>query len=371
MWTPLFEKLRGEFVDIIEWLDDSRDTMVWRFPRHNNEIKMGARLVVRESQTAVFVNEGQLADVFGPGTYTLETQNMPILSTLKGWKHGFNSPFKAEVYFVTSRQFTDFKWGTKNPVMVRDPEFGPVRIRAFGMYSVRAVDPAKVLREAAGTDSQFRTEEIDSWLREKVVAAFAPAIASAGIPILDMAVHQDQIGERLRGKVAEQLADLGFDVPSFTISNISMPKEVEEALDKRTSMGMVGDLGAYTQYQAANALEESAQHGGGASEGLGLGAGMAMGNQMANSMNQQQQQQAQQPAAAPPPLPDAAEWYLGIGGQQAGPFDLAALRQKAGTGELTRETLAWKAGQDAWKPAGEIPDLASLFASMPPPLPPQ
>ncbi|WP_460496519.1 SPFH domain-containing protein [Glycomyces tarimensis] len=366
----MFSKLRGEFVDIIEWLDDSRDTMVWRFPRYDNEIKMGARLIVRESQTAAFINEGQLADVFGPGTYTLETQNLPILSTLKGWRHGFSSPFKAEVYFVNSRQFTDFKWGTKNPVMVRDPEFGPVRIRAFGAYSVRVVDPAKLLREAAGTDAQFRTEEIESWLREKVVAAFAPAIASAGIPILDMAVHQDQIGEQLRGTVAKQLSTLGLDVPSFTISNISLPKEVEEALDKRTSIGLVGDLNSYTQFQAANALETSAQHGGGAADGLGLGAGMAVGQQMAQNMNNQRPQPQSAPAA-PPPLPNAAQWYLGLGGSQAGPFDEAALRQKAATGELTRETLAWKAGQASWLPAGQIPELASVFGATPPPLPPQ
>ncbi|GAB3993836.1 SPFH domain-containing protein [Glycomyces albus] len=317
----LFDGLRGEFVDIIEWLDDSRDTIVWRFPRHDNEIKMGARLVVRESQSAVFVNEGQLADVFGPGTYTLETQNMPILSTLKGWKYGFDSPFKAEVYFVNTRQFTDFKWGTKNPVMVRDPEFGPVRIRAFGMFSVRVIDPAKLLRESAGTDQRFRTEEIGTWLREKVVAAFAPAIASAGIPVLDMAVHQEQIGERLRGAVAGQLAELGLDVPSFTLTNISMPKEVEEALDKRTSIGVVGDLGAYTQYQAANALEESAKSGGGASDGLGLGAGLAMGNQMAQNLSGQQAQQQAQPGAAPagpPPLPSPAAWYLGVGASRPG-----------------------------------------------------
>ncbi|WP_199038737.1 SPFH domain-containing protein [Glycomyces salinus] len=366
----LFDGLRGEFVDIIEWLDDSRDTIVWRFPRHDNEIKMGAQLVVRESQSAVFVNEGQLADVFGPGTYTLETRNMPILSTLKGWKYGFDSPFKAEVYFVNTRQFTDFKWGTKNPVMVRDPEFGPVRIRAFGMYSVRVIDPAKLLRESAGTDQQFRTDEIDTWLREKVVAAFAPAIASAGIPVLDMAVHQEQIGERLRSAVAGQLSELGLDVPSFTLTNISMPKEVEEALDKRTSIGVVGDLGAYTQYQAANALEESAKHGGGASDGLGLGAGLAMGNQMAQNLSGQQAQPGAAPAG-PPPLPDAAAWYLGVGGQQAGPFDEAALRAKAASGELTRETLAWKSGQEGWLPAGQIPELAGVFASTPPPLPPQ
>lgn len=370
----LFDGIRGEFIDIVEWTDNSRDTLVWRFPRHENEIKMGARLVVRESQTAVFINEGVLADVFQPGTYTLETRNLPILSTLKGWKYGFDSPFKAEVYFVNTRQFTDFKWGTKNPVLVRDPEFGAVRIRAFGAYAIRVIDPATLLRESTGTDAQFRTEEIESWLREKVIAAFAPAIASARIPVLDMAIHQDQIGQQLKTAIAQQLAPLGLDVPSFTISNISLPEEVEAAIDKRASIGMVGDLGAYTQFQAANALEDAAQHGGGAADALSLGAGMAMGNQMAANMAAQQQQQRQPaPAAGPPPLPGAAapEWFLGIGGQQAGPFDVPALQQKIATGELTRETLAWKQGQAAWTPAGQIPDLSGLFGMLPPPLPPQ
>lgn len=368
----MFEGLRGEFIDIIEWLDNSRDTIVWRFPRHDNEIKNGARLVVRESQVAVFMNEGQLADVFGPGTYTLATQNLPILSTLKGWRYGFDSPFKAEVYFVNTRQFTDFKWGTTNPVLVRDPEFGAVRIRAFGVFAIRVIDPPTLLRESAGTDAQFRTEEVEGWLREKVVAAFAPAIASSRIPVLDMAIHQDQLGEALRARVAEQLAPLGLDVPSFGISNISLPEAVEAAMDKRASMGMVGDLNAYTQFQAANALEESAQHGGGASDMLGMGAGLAMGQQMAHNMAQATAAPQPAPAAAvPPPLPSAPEWFLGLGGQQAGPFDLAALQQKAMTGELTRETLAWKNGLASWQPAAQVPELANLFGAVPPPLPPQ
>ncbi|WP_030158098.1 SPFH domain-containing protein [Glycomyces sp. NRRL B-16210] len=372
----LFDGIRGEFIDIVEWTDDSRDTLVWRFPRHDNEIKMGAQLVVRESQTAVFINEGQLADVFQPGTHTLGTRNLPILSTLKGWKYGFDSPFKAEVYFVNTRQFTDFKWGTKNPVLVRDPEFGAVRIRAFGAYAIRVIDPALLLRESAGTDAHFRTEEIESWLREKVIGAFAPAIASARIPVLDMAIHQDQIGQKLKSAISEQLAPLGLEVPSFTISNISLPKEVEEAIDKRSSMGMIGDLGAYTQYQAANALEDAAKNGGGAADAMSLGAGMAMGNQMAanmaaNTAAQQPQQAA--PPAGPPPLPGAAApaWYLGIGGQQVGPFDAPTLQQKVATGELTRDTLAWKQGQAAWTAAGQIPELSSLFGMLPPPLPPQ
>lgn len=369
-----FDGIRGEFIDIIEWTDGSRDTMVWRFPRHDNEIKMGAQLVVRESQSAVFINEGKLADVFGPGMYTLETRNLPILSTLKGWRHGFDSPFKAEVYFVNTRQFTDFKWGTKNPVLVRDPEFGAVRIRAFGAYAIRVTDPALLLRESAGTDAHFRTDEIESWLREKVVSAFAPAIASARIPVLDMAIHQDQIGQQLKSSISEQLAPLGIEVSSFTISNISLPPEVEEAIDKRASIGVIGDLGAYTQFQAANALEDAAKNGGGAADAMSLGAGMAVGNQMAANMAAQQQA-PQQPAqaAGPPPLPGAAapQWYLGLGGQQAGPFDVPALQQKVASGELTRDVLAWKQGQAAWAPAGEVPELSGLFAMLPPPLPPQ
>src|ERR671939_972620 len=205
----LVDKIRGEFIDIVEWTDDTRDTIVWRFPRHDNEIKMGARLTVRESQTAVFVNEGQVADAFAPGTYTLETQNLPILSTLKGWKYGFNSPWKAEVYFVSTRLFTDMKWGTQNPVIVRDPEFGMVRLRAFGAYAARVVDATKLLRELVGTDPQFRTEEVEEYLRQTIVGRLGSALASAQVPMLDLAAHQDAIGTKLAGVLTEELSAIG------------------------------------------------------------------------------------------------------------------------------------------------------------------
>ena len=206
----LWDKLRGELVDIIEWLDDSRDTIVWRFPRYNNEIKMGAKLVVRESQVAVFVNEGTLADLFPPGTHTLETQNMPILSTLKGWKYGFNSPFKAEVYFVNTRQFTDMKWGTQNPVIVRDPEFGMARLRAFGTFAARVVDPAALLRELVGTDPQFRTEEVQDYLRQMIVSRLGSALANAGVPLLDLATRQAEIGSQLAQVLSQDLESIGI-----------------------------------------------------------------------------------------------------------------------------------------------------------------
>ncbi|MFE9873262.1 SPFH domain-containing protein [Micromonospora sp. NPDC005686] len=375
----LMDKLRGELIDIIEWLDDSRDTIVWRFPRYQNEIKMGAQLVVRESQTAVFVNEGKIADVFTPGTYTLETRNLPILSTLKGWKYGFNSPFKAEVYFVNTRQFTDMKWGTQNPVILRDAEFGVVRVRAFGAFAARVVDAARLLRELVGTDPQFRTEEVQEYLRQLMVGRLGGALAAAGVPLLDLAAHQDAIGRRLAAVLTEELAEVGIAIPKFVIENVSVPPEVEKALDKRTSMGAVGDLDRYTRFQAANAMEAAANNPGGeAGAGIGLGLGMAMGQQMARSMGGGAATQpapappvpAQPAAAEPPPLPGQAQWYVGVGGQRQGPYDLGGLAEQANAGALGADTLVWRAGMAQWQPAGQVPELASVLASVPPPLPP-
>ncbi|WP_435819833.1 SPFH domain-containing protein [Micromonospora tulbaghiae] len=374
------DKLRGELIDIIEWLDDSRDTMVWRFPRYQNEIKMGAKLVVRESQTAVFVNEGKIADVFPPGTYTLETRNLPILSTLKGWKYGFNSPFKAEVYFVNTRQFTDMKWGTQNPVILRDAEFGVVRVRAFGAFAARVVDASRLLRELVGTDPQFRTEEVQEYLRQLMVGRLGGALATAGVPLLDLAAHQDAIGRRLAAVLTEELAEVGIAIPKFVIENVSVPPEVEQALDKRTSMGAVGDLDRYTRFQAANAMEAAANNPGGeAGAGIGLGLGMAMGQQMARSMGggaatqpaPAQPAPAQPAAAEPPPLPGQAQWYVGVGGQRQGPYDLGGLAEQADAGALAADTLVWRTGMAQWQPAGQVPELAPVLASVPPPLPPQ
>ncbi|MFI5954049.1 SPFH domain-containing protein [Cryptosporangium sp. NPDC051539] len=361
----LMDKIRGEFIDIIEWLDDSRDTIVWRFPRYQNEIKMGAKLIVRESQVAVFVNEGQIADAFGPGTYTLETQNLPILSTLKGWKYGFNSPWKAEVYFVNTRVFTDMKWGTQNPVTVRDPEFGVVRLRAFGAYAVRVSDPKKLLTELVGTDPQFRTEEVAEYLRQLTVSHLGSALATAQVPMIDLAAHQQEIGQKLAAVLSEDLSGIGIVIPRFIIENISVPPEVEQALDKRTQMGVLGNLDQYTKFQTANAIEDAANNpGGGAGEGFGLGLGMAAGQRMAQSMNQAA------PAAGPPPLP-TTEWYIGTGGQQAGPFDDAGLAAQARSGALTRSTLVWKQGMAQWLPAEQVSELAGVLGAVPPPLPPQ
>lgn len=361
----LFDKIRGEFIDILEWLDDSRDTLVYRFPRYENEIKMGAKLVVRESQAAIFVNEGRLADVFSPGTYTLETQNLPILSTLKGWKYGFHSPFKAEVYFVNTRQFTELKWGTQNPVIVRDPEFGPVRLRAFGTYCLRVIDPGAFLLGLVGTDPLFKTDEVSGYLRQLIVGRVATQLGKAQTSVLDMAAHQDQAGATLGAALSAELKEQGLEISKFIVESVSLPPEVEKALDQRSQMNVLGDLDRYTKYKAAEALGDAAKNPGGAGDALGLGMGVAMGNRMAQALAGG----AAATGASPPPLPTAQQWFVGIDGAQQGPFDLAQLRALANGGKLSAATLVWTAGMANWTAASQVPDVASILPQTPPPLP--
>ena len=361
----LFDKIRGEFIDIIEWTDSSNDTMVYRFERQGNEIKYGAKLTVRESQVAVFVNEGKIADVFQPGMYTLETQNIPILSTLQGWKYGFNSPFKAEVYFVNTRRFTDLKWGTKNPVMMRDKEFGMVRLRAFGTYEVRVKDAAKFMKEIVGTDDKFHTDEVSEQLRNILISKFTNLLGSANIPVLDLAGNYDQLGKLLTEKIGPDFDEYGLNLTKILVENISLPPEVEAAIDKRTSMGVVGDLGRYTQFQAAESIPAAAGNPGGTmGAAVGIGMGAAIGQQVAGAMQAP-------PQGAPPPLPGGKSFFVAVNGQQQGPFDLGALSQRQQQGQLTRETLVWAQGMANWVPAGQVSDLAALFANAPPPLPPR
>jgi membrane protease subunit (stomatin/prohibitin family) len=282
-----FDRLVAQFIEIIEWVDDDRDTMVYRFPVYAKEIKNGAKLVVREGQAAIFIREGQLADVMPPGTYTLDTRNLPILSTLLGWKYGFESPFKCEVYFVNTRQFTDLKWGTQNPIMMRDQDFGVVRLRAFGSYAIKISNPGVFLKDIVGTDGLFETAEISNYLRDMLVQAFTNALATAKVPALDLASNYKSIGEALTTAISQDFAGHGLTLTRFLISNISVPPEVEAALDKRSQMGAIGDLNRFTQFQVANSIPDAAKNPGGmAGVGMGLGAGMAMGNQMAGAVNQ-------------------------------------------------------------------------------------
>ena len=297
---------RSQFIEVIEWLDESRDTLVYRFPVQGQEIKNGAQLIVRESQAAVFVYQGQVADTFGPGRYTVDGGNTPVLSKLGAWQHGFNSPFKSEVYFVNVKQFTDMKWGTANPVMLRDEDFGMVRLRAFGTYALRVANPAGFIKEIAGTNAHFQTDDIEGQLKRAIVSGFSDALAELKIPALDLAAKYEELGGALKAKINEDFASFGIEVVKFYVENISLPPEVEAAIDKRSSMGALGDANRYMQFQAADALRDAAQNeGGGAGLGAGLGAGFAVGNQMAGAfgnMNQQQnqpqQQQNQPPAAA-------------------------------------------------------------------------
>jgi membrane protease subunit (stomatin/prohibitin family) len=359
----LWDFIKTELIDIVEWLDETGDTLVYRFERHDNEIKNGAQLIVRPGQAAVFVDQGRIADVFAPGRYELKTENLPVLSTLRGWKYGFDSPFKAEVYFVTTRQITNRKWGTKNPVMMRDADFGPVRLRAFGSYSIKVSEPGKLIAEIVGTDGHFTVDEIADQLRDMVTSRFTDALGEAKIPALDLASNYDEIGDRLIARMQPEFSAYGLELTKLLVENISLPEEVEKMLDRRTSMGVLGDLNAYTQFQTAQAIEKAAGNpGGAASEGMGMGMGFAMANRMANQMGGA-------PAGGPPPLPAQTAFFVAVSGAQTGPFGLDVLRQQAASGALTRESLVWMQGMPAWTPAAQVPELAPLFAASPPPLP--
>ncbi|MEL6339814.1 MAG: SPFH domain-containing protein [Myxococcota bacterium] len=379
----IFDKLKAELVDIVEWIDDTRHTLVWRFPRYHNQIKHGAQLIVRPGQSAVFVNQGQLADVFEPGQYTLETSNLPILSTLQGWKYGFDSPFKAEVYFVSTRQITELKWGTPNPVMMRDADFGPIRLRAFGTYTLKAADPRALLTELVGTDGSFEADEVTELLRAIISEAFADVVGESKIAALDLAANYRELAQSLRTSVVERIDDeYGLDIPILNIVNISLPPEVEKALDTRTSMGVIGDMNTFQQYQMGNAMLAAANNsaGGGAAEGMGLGMGFAMANQMTGGAMMPAQggatpgmapvSQGATAGVTPPPLPGGPMFHVAINGATQGPFPVAQLVTLAQQGQLTAQSLVWSAGMANWTPAGQVPALAAVFGPPPPPPPP-
>lgn len=376
-------KIKGELVDIIEWIDDSRSTLAWRFPRYNNEIKNGAELIVREGQQAVFVYRGQLADRFGPGHYQLTSENLPLLSTLQGWKHGFNSPFRSEVYFINSRPVTDLRWGTANPVTVRDPDFTMVQVRANGLCVVRVADPEIFLREVIGTDSQVDVDEISELLRRVITLAFSDMIMETKLGVIDLQGRQVELSDKLRAFVAERVDDeFGLAIESITM-NISLPEEITSAMTRGVARGVeesgflnnVDDLGRYQQGKAADAMLAAAQNPGGGAMGdmMSAGMGVALGSQMAGQFGGQgaAAQAAPThaaPAAGPPPLPGAAMFHVDNGGQPAGPFTVAQLQSAATTGQFTAATLVWTQGMAGWEAARAVPALAGLFTA-PPPIP--
>ncbi len=367
----IFDFLSGEFIDVIHWTDDTRDTMVWRFEREGHEIKYGAKLTVREGQSAVFVHEGQLADVFTPGLYMLETNNMPIMTTLQHWDHGFKSPFKSEIYFVNTTRFNDLKWGTKNPVICRDPEFGPVRLRAFGTYSIKVSDPAKFLVEIVGTDGEFTMDEISFQIRNIIVQEFSRTIARAGIPVMDMAANTRELSQLVGREISEQLAEYGLTMPELYIENISLPPAVEEVMDKRSSMGVIGgSLNEYMQFQAAEALGREGAGAAAIQAGLGAGLGMQIGHHAAQQVGPWGAASTQSRAAVPPPPPVEHVWHIAENGATKGPFSKAAMGRMATEGAMTRDTMVWTQGQDGWMRAEDVAELAQLFTVLPPPPPP-
>lgn len=368
----LFDRLRGELVDIVEWIDDSQRTLVWRFPRHRNELKNGAQLIVRPGQKAVLVDQGQIADVFEPGRYELKTENLPVLSSLRGWQHGFQSPFRCEVYFVSTRQITDLKWGTPNPIMLRDADFGPIRLRAFGTYSLRAINAPILLRELVGTEGVFDAEELGELMRSLIVQAFTDMLGEAKIAALDLASNYGELADALRRSVCERIDDeYGLEVPALFLVNISLPAAVEKALDTRTSMGVLGDMQRYQQYQMGSAMAAAAGNpaGGGAAAGMGLGLGMAMAQQVMPRAAGNALAPAAAGIAAPPAVPQGPLFHVSQGGQAQGPFAVSQLGQQIAQGALPPTTLVWAPGMSGWLPVGQVPALAGYFQPPPPPIP--
>ena len=351
-----WDKIFGEFIDVIDWLDESNDTMVYRFERYNNEIKYGAKLTIRQAQAAVFVNEGEIADVLGPGIYELETQNLPILTSLQHWDHNFNSPFKAEVYFCNLRQFIDLKWGTKNPIILRDKEFGVIRLRAFGTYGVRIIDPALFIKEIVGTNGNFSIEEISNQLRNHIISRFTDIVASSNIPILDLAANYDQLGQYVSEKIALEFEKYGLGLTGVLIENISVPPAVEEALDKRSSMGIIKDLSQYLTFQTAQSMTK--EGGSGAGEMAAMGVGFAMAEKLAKKFDNPKTYV---------PEPYEKMYYYAKDKEPKGPFSIDEIEEFIKNKNITSQTLMWGTGMEMWIKAKEIEEVESLFNFLSPP----
>jgi excisionase family DNA binding protein len=291
----IMDLIKGELIDVIEWTDDSRDTLSFRFPDEDKAIKNGAQLIVRESQVVQFMYLGQFGDTFGPGKHTLATDNIPVLTKLQSWKYGFNSPFKADVYYVNTRLFTGNKWGTANPIMTRDNDFGIVRLRAYGTFDFKIVDPRLFLKEVAGSDQNFRLEEFADTMRSRIVSLFSDALASARVPVLDVATRFTELGEALLPIINPAVTSkYGLEIASFIVENVSVPPEVEQAIDKRSSMAAIGNLNDFVKYQMGKSFEDG--KGGGAA---GTATELAVGFGIAQQMMQQGMMGGQAQAAAP------------------------------------------------------------------------
>ncbi len=379
IWNMLKQHAGAQFLELIEWLDDTNNTLVWRFPVFNQAITDNSKLVVREGQAAVFVSEGRLSDVFGPGSYDLDTNNTAILSFFTSIAYNFNYPYKGDVYFVSTRQFTDNGWGTPNPIMMRDAEFGPVRIRAFGAYSYRITDPALFMKQIVGTDGLFTTDEINGQLKKKLVSMLADTIGKSKIPVLDLAANYMDLGDTMAERINPKFSEMyGITLTDFTISNISLPEAVEKAMDERSKMGVLGNLNAYTQLKSAEAIGTAAANPGLAGAGIGMGLGVGMGAQMGHQMAAGQQAgqfnphqgMTGPPAPAPPPPPPAGGTpyhYSGAGGQQQLPLDQVVAKIQA---DPNGTHNVWQPGWAGWKTWKECAEIVAKMPPAPPPAPP-
>ncbi len=373
IFSKIKEKLSNEFIDIVEWLDYTDDTIAHRFERYQNEIKNGAKLIVREGQTAVFVNEGQLADVFEPGTYDLTTKNLPILATLKGWKYGFNSPFKAEVYFVNTHLFTDEKWGTKNPITLSDERFGLVEIRAFGTYAFKISDAGKFIIDIVGTDNNFTNFEINEHLKSLIATRFTDTVGEANLPIELYAANTSELSDTCREVMAPEFASVGIGLEKFYIENVSMPEDLKKEIFEYSRIDKL-DLDKLAKFKTAKAIEAAAMNEGGtAGAGMGMGMGFVLAQQMGGLMNPQmgtQQPVAQTGGAVPPPMPVAVQYFYAVNGTQQGPVGFDQLKALFANRTINKESLVWKQGMANWVPLQEVEELKSfLGGNTPPPLP--
>ena len=375
LFDKIKEKLTNEFIDIVEWLDYTDDTIAHRFERYQNEIKNGAKLIVREGQAAVFVNEGQLADVFTPGSYDLTTQNLPILTTLKGWKYGFNSPFKAEVYFVNTHLFTDEKWGTKNPITLSDERFGLVEIRAFGTYAFKVSDPGKFIIDIVGTDSNFTNFEINEHLKSLIATRFTDTVGEANLPIELYAANTSELSETCQEVMQPEFTSVGISLERFYIENVSMPEELKKEIFEYSRIDKL-DLDKLTKFKTAKAIEAAATNEGGtAGAGMGMGMGFVLAQQMGGMMSPQmggQQPMQQQAPGVPPPMPVQMQYFYAANGTQQGPVSFEQLKALFASRTINRDSLIWKQGMANWTALKDVEELKSfLGGNTPPPLPQQ
>ncbi|MGC9522512.1 MAG: SPFH domain-containing protein [Anaerolineae bacterium] len=361
--------------DIIEYVDEGADELVHRVPeRGSGDFRIGSQLIVRESQAAVFFRDGKALDTFGPGRHTITTANIPLLVDLVGKAFSGQTPFKAEAYFVTTREMTDMKWGTPQPITIQDPILRMARVTGYGTYAIQVTDPQLFVGKIVGTQNLYRTRDIQSFFRSIILTKMMDLIGEMGKSIIQMAAFAEELAAGVRAKAAEEFAARGVTLNSFYIESLSPTEETAKAIDAAASMGAIGDMGAYMQYQGAQAMREAAQNQGEAGTGVGLGAGVglgsAVGQMFGQSMQQGQQQAGQgQAPSGPPPVPQPSAYYVAIEGQQTGPFDANALQQKIQAGEVSRDTLVWKAGMDQWAKAGDVAEVSKLFGQTPPPVP--